>query len=135
TPPMARATRIDTQRLDLSGFEAWLRAQLAGPALAAVLAVVLQVIRALFEQNTQLRARVLGRRPKPPSERLDAVEKQLAFAFTLPANDVLAPPAVAPAPQPAGDAQPDKPARKPRRTRKPLPKHIAVIESVNTPAD
>jgi transposase len=85
---MARAPRIDTKRLDLSGFEAWLRAQLTGRALAAVVVVILQIVRALFEQNTQLRQRLLGARKKPPSERLDAIERQVAFAFAIPQNDV-----------------------------------------------
>jgi transposase len=85
---MARAPRIDTKRLDLSGFEAWLRAQLTGRALSAVVVVILQIVRALFEQNTQLRQRLLGGRKKPPSERLDAIERQVAFAFALPQNDV-----------------------------------------------
>ncbi len=101
---MARATRIDTRRLDLDGFEAWLRAQLTGRAAAAVLTVVLQLIRTLFAQNTQLRARILGRRTKPPSERLSALERQLAFGFSVPSNDVA--PAAPAAPPPGGAAAP-----------------------------
>ena len=64
---MARAPRIDTKRLDVDGFEAWLRSQLSGAALTAVVVVIMQVVRALFAQNTQLRQRVLGRHAKPPS--------------------------------------------------------------------
>ncbi len=85
-----RAPRLDPNHVDLAGFEAWLREQLPGPAFAAVLALVLQVIRVLFEQNTLLRARINGRRPKPPSEKLAAVERQLRFAFAIPTNDVTA---------------------------------------------
>jgi transposase len=130
---MARATRIDTQRLDLAGFEAWLRSQLPGPAFAAVLTVVLQMIRALFEQNTQLRARILGRslKAKPPSERLSALERQLAFGFLVPVNDVT--PTATPH---ASGSEPDKsepkdPPRRSPRAKQPLPKHIAVIEVPN----
>src|SRR5215211_803864 len=101
---MTRAPRIDTRRLDLGGFEAWLRAQLTGHVAAAVLTVVLQVIRALFAQNAQLRARILGRRVKPPSERLSALERQLAFGFVVPSNDVTPPTASAPPPSGGADA-------------------------------
>jgi transposase len=127
--PMARAPRIDTQRLDLAGFEAWLRAQLTGPGVAAVLVVVLQVIRALFAQNTQLRARILGRRLKPPSERLAAVERQLAFTFVVPGNDIVpAGPPPPPRPPPETAA---KPARRGRRSRERLPPSIGVVEVPN----
>lgn len=128
---MARVGRIDAQRLDLGGVEAWLRAQLAGPALAAVLTVVLQVIRALFAQNTQLRMRILGRRPKPPSERLAALERQLAFGFAVPVNDVApAEPAAADAAPPASGVPAER-TRRPRGKRQPLPTHLAVIEVPN----
>jgi transposase len=122
-----RATRIDAHRLDLAGFEAWLRAQLPGRAVAAALVVVLQVVRALFAQNTQLRARILGRRPKPPSERLSAVEQQLAFRFAVPVNDVT------PAPRSNTDARADKARTRRRsgRTRLPLPSTIATIDVPN----
>lgn len=134
-PGMARAPRIDTHRLDLAGFEAWLRAQLTGPAVAAVLVVVLQVIRALFAQNTQLRARILGRRPKPPSERLAAVERQLAFTFVVPGNDV-APTASPPTAQdaPADDEAPPA-RRRSRRSRDRLPPSVGIIEVPNDVPD
>ena len=61
-----RAPRLDTHHVDLAGFEAWLRGQLVGPAFSAVIVVVVQMIRALFQQNTELRARIQGRRSKPP---------------------------------------------------------------------
>ena len=83
-----RAPRLDTHHVDLAGFEAWLRGQLVGPAFSAVIVVVVQMIRALFQQNTELRARIQGRRIKPPSEVLDVVERQLSFAFAIPSNDV-----------------------------------------------
>jgi transposase len=124
---MARGHRIDTQRLDLSGFEAWLRSQLTGSALAAVVVVIMQIVRALFEQNTQLRSRILGRRLKPPSERLSALERQIAFQFTLPVNDV-APSAAAPASVDDAKANASEPkSNRSSRTRKPLPKHIASV--------
>src|SRR5690348_4566435 len=126
---MARTTRIDTQRLDLAGFEAWLRTQLPGPAFAAVLTVVLQMIRALFEQNTQLRARILGRslKAKPPSERLSALERQLAFGFLVPVNDVTPTATLhASGGEPDNSTPKDRPRRSPR-AKQPLPKHIAVI--------
>ena len=91
--------------------------------MSAVVVVVLQVIRALFAQNQQLRIRLAGRRPKPPSERLEAVERQLSFAFAVPHNDV----ATAPAPPPPRN---DEPATKPRPTRTPrppIPKHLPEI--------
>jgi len=137
-----RAPRLDTQHVDLAGFEAWLRGQLVGPAFSAVVVVVLQMIRALFEQNTELRARILGRRPKPPSERLDVVERQLSFAFAIPSNDVV--------PAPAGEASgasdmataaagDDEATRKKRakpRPRQRLPSHLASIDVCNdVPAD
>lgn len=128
---MAHGTRIDVKRLDLGGFEAWLRSQLPGTMFTALVVVVLQVIRALFAQNTQLRERILGRRLKPPSERLSVVKRQLAFTFVVPANDVAPSPNATPSPDPAIA----KPAgeKRPRagRTRKPLPKNIAVIEVPN----
>ncbi|MCC6644775.1 MAG: IS66 family transposase [Polyangiaceae bacterium] len=107
-----RAPRISPKDLDLSAFEAWLRGQLAGAAFAAVVAVVLQVIRALFAQNLQLRARIAGRSARPPSERLARVERQLSFGFALPTNDVA--PAVAAAADPA--------TKDPPRERPPRPK-------------
>jgi transposase len=126
---MARTGRIDAQRLDLGGFEAWLRAQLVGPALAAVLTAVLHVIRALVAQNTQLRLRILGRRPKPPSERLAALERQLAFGFDVPGNDVA--PAASSGTGAQDEPTPDARARRPRGKRQPLPKHLAVVEVPN----
>ena len=55
-----RAPRPDPHHVDLAGFEAWLRSQLVGPGMSAVVVVVLQVIRALFAQNQQLRIRLAG---------------------------------------------------------------------------
>lgn len=109
-PLAMRAPRISPRDLDLSAFEAWLRGQLAGAAFAAVVAVVLQVIRALFAQNVQLRARIAGRSTRPPSERLTRVERQLAFAFVLPTNDV------------APTATADPATKDPQRERPPRPK-------------
>ena len=132
---MARAPRIDVKRLDLTGFEAWLRAQLSGSALSAVLAVVLQIVRALFEQNTQLRQRILGRRPKPPSERLEFVQRQIAFRFAVPTNDVQ--PNANPGAAADGEATPPPKSDKPkgnrgvRGVRQPLPKSICTIEIAN----
>lgn len=132
---MARAPRIDVKRLDLTGFEGWLRAQLSGSALSAVLAVVLQIVRALFEQNTQLRQRILGRRPKPPSERLEFVQRQIAFRFAVPTNDVQ--PNANPVAAADGEAttppKNDKPKGKRgvRGIRQPLPKSICTIEIAN----
>ncbi len=125
-----RGPRIDATRLDLSGFEAWLRSQLQGSKLAAVVTVILQIVRALFSQNTELRQRILARRVKPPSERLSAVERQLAFLFAVPDNDIR--PAARNARR---DAQSSDDASK-RTTRhsggrQPLPPHIAVIEVPN----
>ncbi len=48
---MARAPRIDTKRLDVDGFEAWLRSQLSGAALTAVVVVIMQVVRALLSDR------------------------------------------------------------------------------------
>ena len=98
-----RAPRLDPNHVDLAAFEAWLRAQLPGPAFAAVLALVLQVIRVLFEQNTLLRARINGRRPKPPSEKLATIERQLQFSFAVPINDVTAGAAAGAAREAAGE--------------------------------
>gem|GEM_PF-581450 len=134
-----RAPRIDSKQVDLAGFEAWLREQLPGAAFAAVLALVLQVIRVLFEQNTLLRARISGRRPKPPSEKLATIEKQLRFAFAIPINDVT--------PRPAaehgatgdtageGEEKPEEEEKKPRgkrRKRECLPPlgHIDIFNNV-----
>jgi transposase len=125
---MARAPRIDTKRLDLAGFEAWLRAQLPGRALSAVVAVVLQVIRVLFEQNTQLRQRILGRRPKPPSERLSAIERQIAFTFAVPENDVR--PEGTPSSEPSAESPKPKGKggnRGKRGVNGPLPKSIGTV--------
>lgn len=133
-----RAPRLDPQHVDLAGFEAWLRSQLVGPAFSAVVVVVVQMIRALFEQNIELRARILGRRPKPPSERLDVVERQLSFAFATPSNDVAPAPAGeasgATAPPPEGDeATGERPKPRPRKR---LPRHLACVDVPNdVPAD
>ena len=81
-----RAPRISPKDLDLSAFEAWLRGQLAGPAFAAVITVVLQVVRALFANNTLLRARIAGRPVRPPNERLASLERQLAVSSPTPTN-------------------------------------------------
>lgn len=107
-----RPPRVDVQSVDLAGFEAWLRTQLVGPAFAAVIVVVLQMIRALFEQNTQLRMRLAGRRPTPPpSERMRALERQLAFAFFVPSNEV-ASNTPNPAETASSPATPDPPPRR-----------------------
>jgi transposase len=123
-----RAPRIDTQRVDLVGFEAWLREQVPGPTFAAVLVLVLQVIRALFEQNTSLRARINGRRPKPPSEKLATIEKQLQFGFMVPIDDDT--PRAAAGASAAGDTsgegekEPEKKPRAPPKPRACLPSHM-----------
>lgn len=134
-----RAPRLDTHHVDLVGFEAWLRGQLVGPAFHAVVVVVVQMIRALFAQNTELRARIAGRRPQPPSERLDFVARQLSFAFAIPSNDV-APTASSAAPDasatPGDDDEATKKKRAKPRPRQPLPSHIACIDIPNdVPAD
>jgi hypothetical protein len=134
-----RAPRLDTQHVDLVGFEAWLRGQLVGPAFHAVVVVVVQMIRALFAQNTELRARIAGRRPQPPSERLDFVARQLSFAFAIPSNDV-APTAPSEAPDASATLGDDDEATKKKRAkprpRQPLPSHIACIDIPNdVPAD
>jgi hypothetical protein len=85
-----RAPRLDTHHVDLAGFEAWLRGQLVGPAFSAVIVVVVQMIRALFQQNTELRARIQGRRIKPPSEVLDVVERCEADMASLGGQSVVA---------------------------------------------
>jgi transposase len=127
---MKRAPRVDAKRLDLSGFEAWLRSQLSGAMFAAVVTAVLQIVRALFEQNTQLRQRILARRTKPPSERLSAVERQMQFEFAVPANDLVP----APGRAGAGSNATDESSSKTRRRsggRQPLPKHITVVDVAN----
>lgn len=129
--PMARGPRINTTRLDLTGFEAWLREQLPGGVFVAVITVVMQLVRALFAQNTQLRMRLLGGRAKPPSERLSALTKQLGFAFALPANDVT-PSTATPAPT---QKKPERKGHHGSRKRKPLPSHIAVIPIPNNLPD
>ncbi|MEZ4405263.1 MAG: IS66 family transposase [Polyangiales bacterium] len=125
-----RAPSIRTQDLDLSAFEAWLRGQLPGAAFAAVVTVVLQMIRALFAQNTLLRQRLAGRSAQPPSERLARVERQLSFAFAVPLNDVAPAPAATPA-QGASEPAKDKPARPKPRPRQPIPKGLPEIEVPN----
>lgn len=133
-PTAMRAPRISPKDLDLSTFEAWLRGQLAGATFAAVVTVVLQVVRALFAQNTQLRARLAGRGPRPPSERLARVERQLAFGFALPTNDVT-PAAAAASTEPASGAatEPanDKPSRPKPRPRQKIPRGLPEIEVPN----
>jgi len=130
-----RAPRIDTQRVDLVGFEAWLREQLPGPTFAAVLVLVLQVIRALFEQNTSLRARINGRRPKPPSEKLATIEKQLQFGFMVPIDDDT--PRAAAGASAAGDTsgegekEPEKKPRAPPKPRACLPSHMGRFDVFN----
>lgn len=126
-----RTPRLDSKHVDLVGFEAWLREQLKGPGLAAVLALVVQIIRVLFEQNTLLRARINGRRPKPPSEKLATIERQLQFAFAIPRNDVTPSPEAKASPEAEGA---DKPEKKPRAKRGPcerLPKHLGCIPFYN----
>ena len=125
-----RAPRVDTQQVDLDAFESWLRGQLAGPAFAAVVSVVLQMIRALFTQNAQLRMRLQGRRPKPPSERFEVLDRQLAFAFAVPTNDV----APAAPTSPTGDAPTGEPEMKPRAKptpRGPIPKGLPIVDVPN----
>ena len=132
--PTVRAPRIDSKRVDLVGFEAWLREQLPGPVFAAVLVLILQVIRALFEQNTLLRARINGRHPKPPSEKLARIEKQLQFAFAIPNDDA---DTTASAGDTAGgdhEKPEEKPEEKPRPKRKlceRLPPQIGRVISYN----
>ena len=120
-----RAPRISPKDLDLSAFEAWLRGQLAGPAFAAVITVVLQIVRALFAQNTLLRARIAGRSVRPPNERLARLERQLAFSFATPTND-LTPDAQA-KPGDGGGAAKDKPAKDKPQPRKKLPDGLPEI--------
>ncbi len=128
-----RAPRLDPNHVDLAGFEAWLRAQLPGPAFAAVLALVLQVIRVLFEQNTLLRARINGRRPKAPSEKLTALERQLRFSFAIPTNDVTEGAKAGAAREAAGEGDQgtkEKPEKRPRAKPKPrecLPEHLGRV--------
>ena len=129
-----RAPRVDTQQVDLDGFESWLRGQLAGPAFAAVVTVVLQMIRALFTQNTQLRVRLQGRRPKPPSERFAVLDRQLAFAFMVPTNDVT-PAAGTPTPGSAPSGEPEKKPRAKPTPRGPIPKGLPVIDVPNNVPD
>ena len=129
-PIAMRTPRISTKDLDLSAFEAWLRGQLAGAAFAAVITVVLHVIRALFAQNTLLRTRLAGRATRPPSERLARVERQLAFAFALPTND-LTPRADAPSTDPATAPPKDKPPRGKPRPRQKVPQGLPEIEIPN----
>lgn len=134
-----RAPRLDTQHVDLAGFEAWLRGQLVDRVFHAVVVVVMQMIRALFAQNTELRARLAGRRAKPPSERLDFVERQLAFAFAIPSNDV-APTTTSEPTEASATGDDDDEAKKKKRAkphpRQPLPSHIPLIEVPNdVPAD
>jgi len=125
-----RAPRISPKDLDLSAFEAWLRGQLAGPAFAAVITVVLQIVRALFAQNTLLRARIAGRSVRPPNERLARLERQLAFSFATPTND-LTPGAQAKTGDGGGAAKDkpakDKPAKDKPQPRKKLPDGLPEI--------
>lgn len=133
-----RAPRLDPNHVDLAAFEAWLRAQLPGPAFAAVLALVLQVLRVLFEQNTLLRARINGRRPKPPSEKLAPLERQLQFSFAIPTNDVTAG-AAGDARGAAGEGEGDQgakqePEKKPRakpKARAKLPPGLGRVDIFN----
>ena len=129
-----RAPRLDTHHVDLAGFEAWLRGQLVGPAFSAVIVVVVQMIRALFQQNTELRARIQGRRIKPPSEVLDVVERQLSFAFAIPSNDVsttASSEATAASSAAADEDEATKKKRAKPRPRQPLPSHLAIIDVPN----
>ena len=129
-----RAPRISTKDLDLSAFEAWLRGQLVGPTFAAVITVVLQIVRALFAQNTLLRARIAGRAAQPPGERLARLERQLAFAFTMPTNDLTPDAQAKPrdGDEPAKDKPAkDKPARSKPRPRQKLPDGLPEIEIPN----
>ena len=129
-----RAPRLDTHHVDLAGFEAWLRGQLVGPAFSAVIVVVVQMIRALFQQNTKLRARIQGRRIKPPSEVLDVVERQLSFAFAIPSNDVsttASSEATAASSAAADEDEATKKKRAKPRPRQPLPSHLAIIDVPN----
>lgn len=129
-----RAPRVDTQQVDLDGFESWLRGQLVGPAFAAVVTVVLQMIRALFTQNTQLRMRLQGRRPKPPSERFAVLDRQLAFAFMVPTNDVTPAAQISP-PTSAPSGEPEKKPRAKPTPRGPIPKGLPVIDVPNNVPD
>ena len=129
--------RFDVKHVDLAAFEAWLRDALPGVAFRAVVVVIVQMIRALFEQNTQLRDRILGRRLKPPSERLAVVERQISFAFAIPNNDVA--PAAAGASSDAdapssGEDEKKKVRAKPRPRQK-LPAHLARIPVPNNVPD
>lgn len=123
-----RAPRISPKDLDIASFEAWLRGQLPGAVFAAVVTVVVQIVRALFTQNTLLRARLSGRGPQPPSERLARIERQLAFAFALPTND-LTPRAKDAAP--TTDPPREKPPRAKPRPRQKLPDGLPVVEVPN----
>jgi transposase len=102
-----------------------------------VLVLVLQVIRALFEQNTLLRARINGRRPKPPSEKLATIEKQLQFAFAVPTNDVTASVAASTTSDTSGEGgeksekEPEKKPRAKRKTSERLPPHLGRVLSYN----
>ena len=127
--------RFDAEKVDLSAFEAWLRSQLVGPMFASVLVVILQMMRALFEQNLQLRMRLLARRAKPPSELLAKVERQLSFSFVLPGNDVVPSTPSRPAepsdPTPARADPAENPPRSKPQPRQPLPDHLLRIPVPN----
>ena len=120
--------RINVAQVDLNAFEAWLRSQLSDPVFSAVIVVVLQMIRALFDQNLQLRTRLMSRRPKPPSERLAALERQLSFVFMVPVNDVVPVDPPADGEQPAASEKPPRPKPRPRG---PIPDHILRVISLN----
>lgn len=128
---IVRMPRIKAEQVDLGAFEAWLRSQSLGPAFSGVIVVVLQMIHALFDQNLQLRMRLMSRRPKPPSERLAALERQLSFVFMVPINNVA--PTVQADPPAEGEqtAVGEKPPRRKPRPRAPIPDHIIRVISVN----
>jgi hypothetical protein len=126
---MAKTPRTDVTRLDLEGFERWLRGHLTSATFAFVLLTVMRVIRALFAENARLRASRAGKGKQPPSERSAALAKQLAFVFAVPANDVCASgaPAQSGAEPPAKESKKRKTAGSGRRplaeTAAHLPRH------------
>ncbi len=93
---MARAPRIDTKRLDLSGFEAWLRGQLSGSALSAVLVVVLQIVALACFATAYILSQLGGNaapnatpQDKPAAEMSDALTKYARRLATARGYDLL----------------------------------------------
>jgi transposase len=130
------SSRVAPSNLD--ELKRWLEEMVKALAFARLVAAIVALVSRLTDVNAELTKQLAQlRRARPRSERLRAVEAQLAFAWAMgstPRDE---------SSQPASEAPSSKPAKKPRQARKgkhpgrqPLPAHLErVLEYNGVPLD